>query len=52
MRITSVITSLIAIVALSACGGSSSPAPLAQPQPPPVTDLAWDQGNWDELNWQ
>lgn len=33
---------------LSACGGSSS-SPV---EPPPNTDLSWNQGDWDELNWQ
>ena len=32
-----------AAIALSACGGSSSP---------PDTELDWDQGNWDEQDWQ
>jgi hypothetical protein len=46
--------SLLVLVVLSlglaACGGSSSdnntPAPGASPQ------LSWDQGNWNEKNWQ
>jgi len=40
---------------LVACGGGGSSggaAPPPPPPPPPVTELTWDQGNWDELNWQ
>lgn len=35
---------------LSACGGGSSPPPA--PPAPVDTMLDWDQGNWDEENWQ
>ena len=41
---------LLATLALSACGGGSSPPP--QQVPPIDTMLDWDQGNWDEENWQ
>jgi hypothetical protein len=40
---------LILIFMLYGCSsGSSNP-----PAPPPLaaTDLVWDQGNWDEVNW-
>jgi len=36
--------SLVCLGILSACGGSS--------EPPPATELVWDEGAWDELNWQ
>jgi len=34
-------------------GGGSSPS-STQPEPPPVADtgLDWDDGNWDEEDWQ
>ena len=50
-RITFVI--LLSIFALSACGGGGgSGGNNQQPLPPVDTDLDWDQGNWDEENWQ
>ena len=53
-------TGLFALVVASlinACGGGSSTAAISPPPPPPPpppidTDLDWDQGNWDEENWQ
>jgi hypothetical protein len=43
----------LSLTLLSACGGGSSPAPAASPPPPPVdTELDWDQGSWDQENWQ
>ena len=43
---------IVAMAGLSACGGGGGSSAAPPPPPPPVTDLAWDQGNWDELNWQ
>jgi len=42
---------VISLLLLSACGGGSSPA---TPDPPAVvdTELDWNQGNWDQENWQ
>ena len=34
----------------SACGGGSDA--ITPTPPPPVTTLTWDQGNWDEVDWQ
>jgi hypothetical protein len=43
----------LALSSVSACGGGSSPAPVAPPPIPPVdTQLDWDQDNWDQRNWQ
>ena len=46
------IAALCVVVTLVAgCGNSSSQPPRQQP---PVTDtrLVWDQGDWDETDWQ
>lgn len=40
---------LLILVAVSGC--DDDPPPRMQ-NPPPETDLVWDQGNWDELDWQ
>ena len=32
--------------------GSDSVTVTVNDVPPPVTNLIWDQGNWDEENWQ
>ena len=37
---------------LSACGGGGGNGGGNQPPPQADTDLDWDQGNWDEENWQ
>lgn len=45
--------SLISFGILTGCGGSSgSSGPTTVITPPPLTELVWGQGNWDELNWQ
>ena len=36
---------------VSCGGGSGNTPPLSQP-PPSVTALDWDQGDWDEVEWQ
>jgi len=41
---------LVALGLLTGSGGSSSPP--RDPGDPPPTELTWDQGNWDQLNWQ
>jgi len=43
---------LLSLSLLSACGGGSSSAPAAAPPPPVDTQLDWDQGNWDQEDWQ
>jgi len=44
--------SLLVVVVLSlglvACGGSKSDSGTSAPSP----QLSWDQGNWNEKNWQ
>jgi hypothetical protein len=43
------------LVMVSACGGGSSSDPASPPPPPPPTadnSLDWDNGNWDEEDWQ
>jgi hypothetical protein len=45
-------STLLLLIALAGCGGNDNdPDPPVQ-NPPPETDLTWDEGNWDELNWQ
>ena len=46
-----ILTVLTIGIALTSCGGGSSPPPAQQP-PPIDTQLDWDQGNWDEQDWQ
>ena len=49
------LTILIPAAFFGACGGGGgggvSPPPVDLP-PVADTDLDWDQGNWDEENWQ
>lgn len=42
-----------ACLLMSACGGGGggSDAPVATP-PPTATELAWDNGNWDQQEWK
>jgi hypothetical protein len=43
------------MLGLGACGGGGGSAPTSPPPPPPPTadtNLDWDNGNWDEENWQ
>jgi len=40
----------VCIFGLSACGGGGGNG--GGNQPPVDNDLDWDQGNWDEENWQ
>jgi hypothetical protein len=44
-------------VGLAACGGGSAgtaspPPPPQQPPPTQAEALTWDNGNWDEVEWQ
>jgi hypothetical protein len=43
---------LMSIVLLAGCSSGSSGGTPPREDPPPVTELTWDQGNWDELDWQ
>ena len=45
----SISMALVVLSVLTGCGGGGQAPPI---QPPPQTDLVWDQGNWDQLNWQ
>jgi hypothetical protein len=45
------------LIGLSACGGGGSPGaagppPSPPPLPPQAEALTWDNGNWDEVEWQ
>ena len=45
------------LIGLSACGGggspgAASPSPPLPPPPPQAEALSWDNGNWDEVEWQ
>ena len=43
---------LLLVAGLAGCDGNDDePRPPIQ-NPPPVTDLVWNQGDWDELDWQ
>jgi hypothetical protein len=48
------IASLLALTAfwLSACGADANKSGGGEPPPANDSDLEWDQGNWDEENWQ
>jgi len=37
---------------LAACGGGGSSGSNDPPPPAVDTGLDWDQGNWDEVDWQ
>ncbi len=60
LRLLRTLAMTLLIVATSAaCGGSSggsgaAPPTVPPPEPPPPenTSLVWDQGQWDEENWQ
>jgi hypothetical protein len=43
---------LLLLAVLAGCGGNHNDREQPIMTPPPQTDLVWDQGNWDELNWQ
>jgi hypothetical protein len=54
MRLMTMIVSGLLLVACGGGGGGGDgPAPVANP---PTADQSaqavWDQGNWDEVNWQ
>ena len=52
---TRLLAILFASIFIAACGGGGSGGNDAEPPPPPpppTGDLVWDQGNWDELEWQ
>ena len=53
-RICTLALLLVAVSGLPGCGGGGGGGGGVQPPPPPppVTTLSWDNGNWDELNWQ
>ena len=53
MNLRNAVLLVIAFFGLSACSDGGSAAPVSPPPPPPVDmELDWDQGNWDEENWQ
>ncbi len=47
---------LFFVVVVTGCGSDNNgrrDEPLVQtPEPVQTPDLVWDEGNWDELNWQ
>ena len=47
-------SALLLVLVLNGCGNGGNgdrddPPPQVLPS---QTDLVWDEGNWDELNWQ
>ena len=40
------------VLSTLATGGGSGTAPAPPDDEPPSRDLIWDQGNWDEVEWQ
>ena len=44
---------LALVLGISGCDGSDRNDDRSQiPDPPVATELVWDEGGWDELNWQ
>ncbi len=48
---TLVITSASLLMCACGGGGGGNDAPVATP-PPAATELAWDNGNWDQQEWK
>lgn len=46
------ILALVALASLSACGGGGKKTTTTPPPTPVDANLDWDQGNWDEKEWQ
>ena len=42
----------LTLVSLTGCGGDGDDDDPPILMPPPETDLTWDRGDWDELDWQ
>ena len=43
---------MILMVVMYGCHDSDSSPPAASESPPPAaTELVWDEGNWDEVDW-
>ena len=40
------------LASLAGCDGNDDDHGPPIQQPPPQTELTWDQGNWNELDWQ
>ena len=40
---------MILMVVMYGCHDSDSPPPA--PAAPAATELVWDEGNWDEVDW-
>lgn len=46
-------SAVLALAFLQACGGGGGGGGSDPPaENPPVTQLKWDNGSWDQLNWQ
>jgi hypothetical protein len=47
---------VLSLFACASCGGggggSNPPEPPDQTTPPATGQMVWDEGNWDEVDWQ
>ena len=48
----SIFPSVVLFLALAACGGGGAESTATTPAPAPSPQLTWDQGNWNDKNWQ
>ena len=42
----------LTLLLLAACGGGGAESTAPPPGPAPSPQLTWDQGNWNDKNWQ
>ena len=46
----------LSLFAIASCGGGGGggnpPEPPDQAPPPTSEQMVWDEGNWDEVDWQ
>jgi hypothetical protein len=51
-RLFSLLVVALLSLGIAACGGGKSSSSGNTPAPGASTQLSWDQGNWNQTNWQ